>query len=72
MGRYWKEYSIVTVQSIVWSCASKQVVLIVVGNLFSKTNGTWELILEEKALFEISENKNLSKITSYTVVLYTY
>ena len=37
------------------------------GNLFSKTNGTWEFIFEEKALFEISENKNLSKITSYTV-----
>ena len=27
----------------------------------------WEFIFEEKGLFEISENKNLSKITSYTV-----
>ena len=37
------------------------------GNLFSKNNRTWEFIFEEKGLFEISENKNLSKITSYTV-----
>ena len=37
------------------------------GNLFSKNNRTWEFIFEEKSLFEISENKNLSKITSYTV-----
>ena len=39
------------------------------GNLFSKSNRTWEFIFEEKGLFEISENKNLSKITSYTVLL---
>jgi len=36
-------------------------------NLFSKNNQRWEFIFEEKGLFEISENKNLSKITSYTV-----
>jgi len=36
-------------------------------NLFSKNNWRWEFIFEEKSLFEISENKNLSKITSYTV-----
>ena len=28
----------------------------------------WEFIFEEKGLFEISENKNLLKITSYTVL----
>ena len=30
------------------------------GNLFSKKNGRWEFIFEEKGLFEISPNKNLS------------
>ena len=34
------------------------------GNLFSKNNGTWEFIFEEKVVFETSENENPSKITS--------
>ena len=48
---------LVTCKLVMFSC----------GNLFSKTNRTWEFIFEEKALFKISENKNLSKIASYTV-----
>jgi len=36
-------------------------------NLFSKNNWRWKFIFEEKGLFEISKNKNLSKITSYMV-----
>ena len=41
------------------------------GNLFSKNNQTWEFIFEEKGLFEVSKNKNLSKITCYTVLIST-
>jgi len=48
---------LVTCKQVMFNC----------GNLFSKINGTMEFIFKEKALFEISENKNLSKITSYTV-----
>ena len=42
------------------------------GNLFSKSNQTWEFIFEEKVLFETSKNKNRSKITSYTVIIQTF
>ena len=43
------------------------IVVFTCGNLFSKNNQTWEFIFEEKGLFETSENKNPSKMTSYTV-----
>ena len=36
-------------------------------NLFSQSNWRWEFSFEEKGLFKISKNKNLSKITSFTV-----
>ena len=42
-------------------------VMFACGNLFSKNSLTWEFIFEKASPFEISENKNLSKITSYTV-----
>jgi len=38
------------------------------GNLFSKNSLTWEFIFGKAGPFEISKNKNLSKISSYTVV----
>jgi len=38
-------------------------------NLFSKNNQKWKFIFEVKGLFEISKNKNLSKITSYTILV---
>ena len=37
-------------------------------NVFSNNSWTWEFIFAEKDLFEISENKNPSKITHYTVL----
>jgi len=37
------------------------------GNLFSKKNGLLEFIFARESPFEISENKNLLKISSYTV-----
>jgi len=39
------------------------------GNLFSKNSLTWEFIFEKTGPFKISKNKNLSKITSYMVIL---
>ena len=39
------------------------------GNLFSMTNGTWELIFEGKALFEISENNENNQLYG-TVILF--
>jgi len=36
-------------------------------NLLSKNNWRWEFIFEEKGLFKISKNKNLSKIISYAI-----
>ena len=38
------------------------------GNIFSKERYTLELIFAEEGLFEISKNKNPSKITRYMVV----
>jgi len=37
--------------------------------LFSKNSTTWEFIFEKTGLFKISENKNLSKINSYTAFI---
>ena len=59
-------------QAGLWMLDHVKLVASTCENLFLKNNWRSEFTFEEKDFFKISENKNLLKITSYTVVILKY